>query len=29
MFYDTYIGYGKNKEGMKGRVGTCLEDRVS
>lgn len=29
MFYDTYIGYDKAKEGAKGRVGICLEDRVS
>ena len=29
MFYDIYIGYGKDKEGMKGQVGTCLADRVS
>lgn len=29
MFYDIYIGYGKDKEEMKGQAGTCLEDRVS
>ena len=29
MCDDIYIGYGTDKEGMKGQVGTCLVDRVS
>lgn len=29
MFYDIYIGYDKDKKGMKGRDRACLEDRAS
>lgn len=28
MFYNTYIEHDKDKEGMKGRGSTCLEDRA-